>query len=90
MRYSKEFDSGTIVDFINEWEQFFGKDTYNWKEIHLCMARLEDNKMFGEFEIELYILGFGFRIAWIYNSKVFNKKMSKYKKMASLYQEKKK
>jgi len=81
MRYTKQLRDGTIIEVVNEYEQFFGKDRYNWIEYHPFMIRFEKNIMMGELEIEIYILGIGFRVATIYNRKAYDKKMRQFKKM---------
>ena len=86
MRHTKFFENGTIVEFINEWEQFFTKDKFNWIEFHPLLLRVEKNVMFGEFEFELYLLGFGVRVAWIYNPKAYTAKINTYTTKFQLFE----
>lgn len=64
------------VDFIFEWVQLFGK--YNWYRMTLFNIYLEKDVMHGCFEVELYLLGCGIRVYWVYNSKTYNQAVTRY------------
>lgn len=69
------------VDLVNEWHSIFYPKQYNWVEFHPFMFRGEFEKIHGVAEIEFYLLGFGVRFYWVWNSKIFDAKMKEYDKM---------
>ena len=67
------------IDFVAEWLQLFGK--YNWEEFHFLMLRMEKENIHGMFEVEFFVLGFGVRFYWTWNTKMRDKKVLEYSKM---------
>jgi len=65
------------IDFVNEWVSLLTKG-WNWKEFHILMFRTEIGYMHGDAEVEMYFLGFGFRIYWIWNWELLQKRLKEY------------
>lgn len=77
MRKTMEFKK-IDVDLINQWIPIFKPEDYNWVEFDLIKIYVEQESYIGGFEIELYLLGFGIRIYWIYDEKQFRKKFKQW------------
>ena len=76
MTYRKTIEFKKIsIDLCNDWSQLVGE--WNWIEFNPIKLYFEKDNMFGTFEIELYLLGFGIRVYWTYNNKLFMKEMKK-------------
>ena len=54
------FGRDNFANFINEWEQIFGK--WNWYSFHFVHIYFEKDCMVEGYEFEFIILGLGFRI----------------------------
>ena len=52
----------SVAHAINDWPQFLHRQEYNWRTFHLIHIYVEDDKMLGSFEVEVALLGLGFRI----------------------------
>ena len=60
-RMSKEVGNW-IFEFTEEWSQFF--DDCNWYDMHLLQAYVENDYIMGAYEVQVMLLGVGFRIRW--------------------------
>lgn len=66
------------IDLVNEWSQLIGK--YNWYTFTPLHFRVEKECIHGTAEVELYFLGFGLRVYWVWNQEMFNAKAEEYSK----------
>jgi len=77
----KTIELGNIdIDLTCQLVQLFNVKRYNWIAMDLLKLYTEVSGHIGEAEIELYILGFGIRVYWIYDSKAYNKKIKEWDK----------
>lgn|SRR3990167_3753565 len=56
-----------LLHFYNQWEQFYfwQKDhKWNWYTFTFFHLEIEDDKMIPGYELEFFLLGFGFRFRW--------------------------
>lgn len=67
-----------LAHFINDWGQIFGK--WNWVSFHFIHIYFEDDKMTGGYELEVVILGLGFRARYTYNPKILKALYAKARK----------
>lgn len=51
-----------IFEFVEEWSQFF--DECNWYDVHIVHAYIENDSIMGAYEVQVIVLGLGFRIRW--------------------------
>ena len=72
---------GLSIDLINEWHGVFKPKYFNWVDFHLTDIHIEFDRVHGVFELEFILLGFGFRLYWIYNKKLNEQSMKKYEKI---------
>lgn len=62
VKRDEPFYKRIYVNFINEWAQFFGH--YNWKNWNWCLLQFmyENDIILGAYELQIIVLGLGFRI----------------------------
>jgi len=75
MRQTTNFERLSI-DWVCDWEQLKGK--WNWYEFNLIQIRIEKEFIHGQAEIEVYLLGLGFRLYWVWNKAKMLKQMKRY------------
>ena len=56
--------------FMHQWQFLYKK--CNWYDFNFIKLYVEDDRMFNNFSVEAWFLGFGFEVVWNYrkNSKV--------------------
>ena len=52
------------VEFWHQWQFLY--ERCNWYDFTLIRLSVEDDRMFGQLEIEAWLLGFGIRLIWSY------------------------
>jgi len=57
------------IDFNEQYSEHFNKGYFNWLSFNWIKVSTEFDRRFGVFEIELYLLGLGVRLYWIYDGK---------------------
>ena len=67
-----------FAEICNDWIQFKDRKQWNWIELNLLKLYYEDDRMHGNGEFEVYLLGFGIRITWVNNKKQNKKKAKEY------------
>lgn len=65
------------VDLEEQWSQFF-KGGYNWYDFNILKLSFEKEYIHGAFDVELYILGLGIRVYWIWDEEMLDEKMKEY------------
>ena len=68
------------LDLINEWHGVLFPKFFNWVDFHFVDIHIEFDRQHGIFELEIILLGFGFRLYWVYDKKKHKKAMKKYEK----------
>jgi len=77
---TKTIELGKLsIDFNNDWEQITGK--WNWITINFLKLYMEKENQFGTFEIEIYLLGFGIRFYWTWDSKRMDDKLKEFQRI---------
>lgn len=76
-----ETKKGSFLEFINQWDAVLIPHQYNWVNFDFIRLTVENDKKFGQGEIEFIILGLGLRFRWIYDREVNDEIISKYAKM---------
>jgi len=66
------------LDLSCDWDQFFNKKRWSWREYNWLKVLYEVDAMHYEREIEVYIVGFGVRLYWIYDKEKNMRVMRKY------------
>ena len=51
-----------LLEAIEEWSQFF--HPCNWRTFHPVHVEWKDDIMLGAFEVQVIVLGLGFRVRW--------------------------
>ena len=52
------------VEFWHQWQFLY--ERCNWYDFNFIKLSVEDDRMFGQFEIDAWLLGFGVRLTWAY------------------------
>jgi hypothetical protein len=63
----KEFKSGVMLSMWQEWSQLDIKK-FNWSTFHLIHMSFEFDKLCGDLEFMIIILGLGLRVAFPYET----------------------
>lgn len=72
-----------FVQFKQDYGNVFSPSFFNWVEFTFVKFYVENNKMFGTFEMEACLLGVGLNIQYVYNQKRLDGKMEEFDKMLS-------
>jgi hypothetical protein len=75
-----EFKNGIMLDFWQEWYQFFDVKSFNWCDITFIKAQFETDRQCGDYEFTFVCLGLGVRLRIPHEtekSKAFYKEMSR-------------
>jgi hypothetical protein len=80
MRKTFDFKNFSI-DLICEWIQFKDVSLWNWLSLHLINLYFEQDRRYGMYEFEAYLLGFGIRIYFSYTNPEIEKRFKKIAKM---------
>lgn len=68
-----------MIQFINQWSQLIGE--YNWYEFDLIKVFYERTTYHGLSEVEVVLLGIGFRVQWVHEQEVWNNKLEEWAKV---------
>lgn len=72
-----------MAQWKHDYQGWLSKRGYNWTEYTLINVRFEHNRMFGQVELELGLLGFNVNISYIVNEKQFWKETNRLLKKAN-------
>lgn len=51
--------------WLNEWRELFPRGDWNWRTFHVVQVEIEDDRMMGNWELTVVLLGLGFRLVWV-------------------------
>ena len=57
------------IEFYEQWRPVFKPKEYGWVEFEFIRIRFENTRYCGSCEFEFMLLGIGFQMTWITNSK---------------------
>lgn len=70
-----------FIQFKEDYSNVFSPSFFNWVEFTFVKFYVENNRLFGIFEVEACLLGLGFNIQFVHNKKRLYGKMEEYDKM---------
>lgn len=70
------------IDLEEQWSQFF-VGGYNWYSFDVIRLSCEKEYIHGAAEVELYILGLGVRVYWVWDEEMLEEKMKDYQTILS-------
>ena len=56
------------VRFMHQWQFLYRKSS--WYDFDFIRLFIEDARAFGNFSIEVWLLGFGFEVVWNYRERI--------------------
>jgi len=62
MRISRVNLKGTQISWWQDWSQWLSRKGWNWRDFTFIELSVEDDIIFGNFEVTAGILGFGLRL----------------------------
>ena len=72
----------SMVQVGEDYSNLFSPTGFNWVEFTLINVRFEVNKMFGQLELDLALLGLHINFSYVYDVKVYKKEVKRLLKLA--------